>query len=282
MKKIKNILVPTDFSKHAEIAMDYAVGLAKQSKGKLILMHASELVPAGYLGERDLTREYNKQTIDQAGEKLLMLKESIHHAEHVPVEIRMYDGTVKDSIREACSDFGISLVVMGTLGESGLKERLFGSRTASIIGKLEVPVLVVPFTAIFKEPKDIVVALDSFDEPTDTMLTVLELAHLFYSRLHVCVFTDMRETDLSANGYKNQFSVFKKYFESRYNHLTIQTFNQDKYKFGDSLHNYIEHHKLDLLAMISHNQPFLKQIFHRDLVKKMSYEINIPLLALPG
>jgi nucleotide-binding universal stress UspA family protein len=283
MKKIKNILVPTDFSKHAEIAMDYAIGLAKQAKGKLILMHASELVPAAYAGEKTIIRAYNKQTIVHVAEKLDLMKNIIHKAEHIPVEVKLYDGSVKESIREACTDFDISLVVMGTLGESGVKEKLFGSKTASVIGKLKVPLLVIPFTTTFRDPKDIVIALDNFDEPRENMMTVIEMAHLFYSRLHVCVFTDKRETDISMDGdFKNQFSIFKKYFETRYNHLTIQSFNLDRYKFGDSLHNYIEHHKVDMLAMVSHNQPFLKEIFHHDLAKKMSYEINIPLLALPG
>ena len=39
---MKKILVPTDFSKPAQIAIDVAVDIAKKSNGQLVLLHVVE------------------------------------------------------------------------------------------------------------------------------------------------------------------------------------------------------------------------------------------------
>lgn len=45
MFKLKNILVPIDFSKISEKALEYAVPLAKQFDAKITLLHAIEPAP---------------------------------------------------------------------------------------------------------------------------------------------------------------------------------------------------------------------------------------------
>ena len=40
MIEIRNILVPTDYSPHAEKALEYAIGLAKTFHAKITLLHS--------------------------------------------------------------------------------------------------------------------------------------------------------------------------------------------------------------------------------------------------
>lgn len=281
MKKIRNILVPVDFSKHSEIALDYALHIAKKAGATLTAMHATEILPLDTRGSRAIMMEYNNQVISEAKNKLDFLQKSIAETNQVEIETLIFEGNVGETIVLAAKQLHADLVVMGTLGESGIKERLFGSRTASVVGKLPVPMLVIPFISSFTNPKDIAVAIESTDQPGKQTEFIIQLATLFASTLHVCIFTESKNGNAQTEEEEKSSQKIEKYFESRYSPLQFHEFHLEGIRFVDSLRYYIAHHKIDVLSMVSHPGSFWKQIFHPDAAKKMTYEIDIPLVILP-
>ena len=68
----------------------------------------------------------------------------IRKEEMVAIQTKLYKGFVTDTILNAVQLHSPDLIVMGTLGSAGGKERILGSKTAGVIGKTNVPVLVIP------------------------------------------------------------------------------------------------------------------------------------------
>jgi nucleotide-binding universal stress UspA family protein len=75
-----------------------------------------------------------------SSKQLKALEKSIEETENVPVRTQLYDGGVIPSIMQATESNQIDLIVMGTLGRTGLRNKIVGSRTAEILSESELPV----------------------------------------------------------------------------------------------------------------------------------------------
>ena len=141
---MKKILVPTDFSTCADNAIDFAVQSAKILPVEILLLNAFELSGDIYTDYMGVNKEFNQSQLQAVNNKLAQLLNSIKASEGIIVDTCIFTGTVKESIAEVTIKKNIDLVVMGTAGANGLKEKLWGSKTAGIIGKSPVPVIAVP------------------------------------------------------------------------------------------------------------------------------------------
>jgi nucleotide-binding universal stress UspA family protein len=130
---MKKILVPTDFSPNADKATDYAVQIAKLNEATVYLIHACDHMDPLYLDGAMTHMEYNQRIMDEAFEKLELRRRSIEETEQVLVNTQLYNGSVQDTILVAAEEHQADLVIMGTLGITGLKDKIFGSKTAALI-----------------------------------------------------------------------------------------------------------------------------------------------------
>ena len=120
---MKNILVPTDFSLNADKALDFAVQIANQAKAEIHLIHACDLIDTIFKDNQTMYKEYNQTICDKANENLSILKKSIEDTENISVHIKLYKGNITDAILQAADEHHADLIIMGTLGEAGLKEK---------------------------------------------------------------------------------------------------------------------------------------------------------------
>ena len=144
MFKIKNILLPTDFSKISLTAAEYAVELAKEYNAKLhILSIVEKTPPILAIRSLDLSREKILESIDaDAKEQMDSCVKKIKKlgdVELVPV-IRKgidYEEIIKYSVEKK-----IDVIVIATHGRTGLLHTLLGSVAEKVIRYSKIPVLV--------------------------------------------------------------------------------------------------------------------------------------------
>ena len=188
---MKTILVPTDFSKIARNAIDYAVEIAKLTKAKLVLFHVYHVpvVPAEIPIMLPID-EMEKNTMEglKKIEKNLYLK----HGNKLVVECNCACGFPVDEINLYAKKNKIDLIVMGMEGTGYLTEKLIGNITTSLIKKAKCPVLAIDKHVKFKSVKKIALACDYTETKNKSILDPLkELAQLFKS--HVYVLNVVRE-----------------------------------------------------------------------------------------
>lgn len=266
---MKKILVPTDFSINANKALDFAVEIAKKAKAEIIIIHTC--------GAEEVSFE------DEANQNLLLIKKSIEDAEELTVKVRLYRSTVVESILQASGEQGIGLIIMGTLGKSGIKEKIFGSITAAIIGKSDVPVLAVPLLSEWAVPGKILLAINDFDEDPAVTARVFELTSLFNASLQVAVFTDV-DTAVAIDYLKNEREIraYEEKSQELHKGIDLKAFHLDGHRFMETIEDFIDENKIDIVSMVAHKRSIIESLFNRSLTKKMSYNTRIPLLALPG
>jgi nucleotide-binding universal stress UspA family protein len=144
MIQFKTIIVPTDFSPHADRALGYAKQLALSTGGTLHVIHAVEPmvypVDWGYaqVGFIDVEKEFVKAAEHDLG----ALAHSLE-SEGVSVVTAILHGKASDQIAAYSKENNADLICIATHGRGGFEHFLFGSTTERVLRKAQCPVFVV-------------------------------------------------------------------------------------------------------------------------------------------
>ena len=141
MNAIQKILVPTDFSAHADEAFRVANTLAKATGAQVIVFHVSHAPAVASEGGAFLTQSGDGKMAD-VWERFKKLPPA-DPAVRVEHEAIVADRPSAAHIVEMLEKTGCDLIVMGMHGHSWLRERLFGGLTEEVVRLAHCPVMVV-------------------------------------------------------------------------------------------------------------------------------------------
>ena len=139
---IQHILVGHDFQDDAEVALDYAIGLAQRLGARITVLHAYEIPSMGGPEALVLATDWIKQIGVVAGERLEEIVARVHGA-GVPVAPELRQGTPWREIDAFAKERRADLIVVGTHGRQGLPRALLGSVAEKVVRTAPCPVLVV-------------------------------------------------------------------------------------------------------------------------------------------
>jgi nucleotide-binding universal stress UspA family protein len=141
---VTRILVPTDFSHTADVALTYAKTLAGQLDASLHLIHvfADPYVVTPFDVETPMEPELRKRTLEDA--RACLLKRFDAEEEQRFRGIRaVVTGLAAKQIAKYAADHTIDLIVMGTHGRRGVAHLLLGSVAEHVVRIAPCPVLTV-------------------------------------------------------------------------------------------------------------------------------------------
>jgi nucleotide-binding universal stress UspA family protein len=141
MDAIQRILVPTDFSPHADEAFRVAHTLARATGAEVIVFHVARS-PAVVSEGGPLLAEPGKGKAANLWDRFQNLRptDPTVRVEH---EVIVADRPGATHVLEILDRLGCDLIVMGTHGGSWIKHRLFGSVTEEVVRRAHCPVMVV-------------------------------------------------------------------------------------------------------------------------------------------
>jgi len=146
MPDYRTLLVPHDFSIHAEAALDVAVDLARRLHSDLHLVHVLQRSSYVY-AYPSLAGGPIQPPID-----MLALRDGITNAllgvaarvESLQPKVQVVEGErVDDALVELAAKLGVDLIVMGTHGRTGLAHVFVGSVAERTLRRAPCPVLTV-------------------------------------------------------------------------------------------------------------------------------------------
>lgn len=275
------VLIPTDFSDNAWNAIDYAISLYSGDETVFFLLNSyspnainpGEVMTSSAATKTllDAVKSSSKAGLKKSLEKILSGKTDKKHTFEA---ISKFD-YFASAVAEVCREEKIDMVVMGTSGSSGLKEILVGSNTASLIGKIESPLLAIPESARFSPPKEIGFATDYNTKYKKKNLEVLfRIAGKFTSDIRIYHVLQKKDTLTEKN--KQVRTEMEKRF-SGHNH---SFFLLTDTSLSDATRIFIESRNIQLLCMIAKKHSFLQHLFGMSHTRDMCYHIDIPLLIL--
>jgi hypothetical protein len=233
-EKKRTILVPTDFTKVADCAMNHAMKLAERIAAEVYLLHIVD-----------------KESHE--AETLTKLEMEVGRAKRWGANIKVTPlvrvGSVYEDIGAVASEIGAELIIMGTHGMRGM-QFITGSRALRVITNSSVPFIVVQERNIKEEGyRDIVVPLDLHKETRHKLMLVADMAQYFKSRVHLVV---PKETDeFLHNQLMNHLKFANNYLKERGVDHESAILDTDSDDFVKGMIRYAVKVDADLIAIVN-------------------------------
>ncbi|QAA80510.1 universal stress protein [Aequorivita sp. H23M31] len=156
---MKKILVPVDFSKHSENALEVAAAIAKKQDSEIVALHMMGL------NDAVVTRNQSKEVFEAmyymrlAETRFAELLDK-DYLKGVKITDAVHNYTNFSEINDIAKEMNIDLIVMGSHGTTGMMEVFVGSNTEKVVRTSEIPVLVIKHRSENFNPKSGIFACD--------------------------------------------------------------------------------------------------------------------------
>jgi nucleotide-binding universal stress UspA family protein len=271
---MKKILIPTDFSKHAEYALKVAAQIARKNDGEIILLHMLELPHQGSdaVGSgRDIPEIMMFKNAAISRLEDLMEEDylkGIKVSEVIQFELA-FNGILNISQKN-----NVDLIVMGSHGASGYKEMFIGSNAEKVVRNSEVPVLIIKKEQTDFKVNDFVFASDFSDEIKKPFQKAVDFANKFDATIHLTMINtpnDFKPTSLSEEIMTNFVSGFN---VSKYK---IHTYNETNVEKG--ILNFANSINADLIGMSTHGRKGLSHFFNGSISEDLVNHATRPVVT---
>ena len=140
------ILVPTDFSEYPDKAFEQALDIAKQYHAQVFLLHViREEVPyqidIGVITDEGLWQQIRNSQLAEAKERLQNQINKFPQAKEVEIVATIREGIPYEKILEEEKEKGIDLIVIASLGRTGIAKYLIGGVARNVLKGSKCPVL---------------------------------------------------------------------------------------------------------------------------------------------
>ena len=278
---MKKILVPTDFSKPAQIAIDVAADIAKKNNAQLILLHVVEEASGtsfNITGEVDVTggwenKLFTMKLIERSKKQMAKAYEEVK-ATGVKVKQELRLGTAFHGMRDIIAEQKVDLVVMGTAGHTKMEEMIIGTNTEKVVRHSKCPVLTVHKKPVTTDFKNIVYATSMSKDEEVFSRIVRNTQQLYDSVVHLV------RINTPANFQRDV--VVKKYMQDfakklQLKNFTINIFNdlteeEGIIYFADSIN-------ADLIAMATHGRTGFAHVLAGSIAEEVVSHSKRPVLT---
>jgi nucleotide-binding universal stress UspA family protein len=254
---MKRILVPTDFSKHAEYALRVAAQIAKANNSEIMLLHMLELPHQGSdaIGSGSAIPEimfFKNKAIERL-ENLMDsdFLEGIEVSEIIQFE-KAFEGILAVSKKNK-----VDFIVMGSHGASGFQELFIGSNTEKVVRFSDVPVLVIKNETPDFNASKFVFASDFSDEIKAPFAKLVSLANTFNSHLDLVMIN-------TPNSFKPTHvaeSIMNEFVKG-YNLTNYATHIYNDVNVEKGILNFANAVNADLIGMCTHGRTGFSHFFN--------------------
>lgn len=276
---MKTILIPTDFSKNARHAIDFAEKLYWCERTHFCLLHAyADEVYGDFKNvsekEFDQRKETVKENVDEQLSKLVDdVIETPPNPKHSFETISVFESLV-DAVNDVVNQKNIDLVVMGTRGKNQKSKVTFGSHTVQVFKYVSCPVLAVPMEFEYRQPKNIAFPTDFMVPYKRRELKLLaDLARQFKSEIHLLYISDFE--DLSHRQLDNKRFIQETCIDCYVSFERTAVRNK-----AEAIMDYIQSNAIDLLVMVNSRHSFVEDMLYRSTVDEIGLTAKIPFLVM--
>jgi len=274
---VKKIIVPIDFSKHSEYALEAASVLAKKHNAKIFALHMLEI------SEAILTTTYSKQQL-----KTLFLLELAKkrfdkfiekdYLKDVSITPIIKHFKVFSEVSIVAKEFNADLIVMGSQGTSGIKEVFIGSNTEKVVRYSNIPVLVIKHDPVLMDFENVVFACDFSEESIKSYIDALKLFIILNTKVHLVYVNLPNEKFKSSAEIENQVASFLKKAEGNLEKMNTVTYVND-YTIEKGILNFANLIGADFIAVATHGRTGLAHFFEGSISEDIANHSTLPVMT---
>jgi nucleotide-binding universal stress UspA family protein len=271
---MKRILVPTDFSKHAEFALKVAAQIARKQNSEIFLLHMLELPTQG---SDALSNGSDIPQIMFFKDIALGKLEKATNAEYLKglnISTIIQFERAFDGIIETTKKNDIDIIVMGSHGTSGFEEVFIGSNTEKVIRHSNIPVLVIKNEINDFKTENFVFASDFSNEIKKPFQTLIKLAEIFKAHLNLVMIN-------TPNNFKST-SIAEKIMKDFIKEFNIKSYNTQIYNdvnVEKGILNYATSINADVIMMCTHGRTGFSHFFNGSISEDLVNHTVKPVIT---
>ena len=146
----RKILIPTDFSRGAEISIKNFIRRNKMEVKEAIFLHVVDYDTIDtlingkqllYESEEKETKDIEKKLIEESKKKLNEINQEIKIAKEIKIIVKV--GIPYEEIVKTAEEENVSLIILPSHGKLNFSHEIFGSTTMRVLKKTKKPVLLI-------------------------------------------------------------------------------------------------------------------------------------------
>lgn len=263
MSSDKKILVPTDFTKVSDTALEHALLVARTIDAEIHVIHIID----------------SKKQIAEARLKLEALRDRISREHNVEIHTIARIGSIFEDIDKVATEEDASLIIMGTHGMRGM-QFLTGSRALKIVTESSVPFIVVQERPIRAHGyHKLVVPLDLHKETKQKLSLVADMAKYFHSKVHLI---SPGETDeFLKNQLERNIMFAEEYLSDKNIPYEVEITENKSDGFVKGLLKYSASIEADLICIMNFYDSGIMSFFSSNYEQQViTNEAQIPVLCV--
>lgn len=259
IKENSSILIPIDFSKQSLIAIEQSYNLAKFTKSKIILMHASP----------NSSVEHQKD-LEEIVEKVA--KESGLKAEFLNLK-----GDIYELIDKTAEELSCALIVIGLDTQVRFRSFLGYTNVGKFIKQAPCPIFTIRSVDNRNNCRNILIHIDLSAESREKVGTAVQFAKYYDATIKIIsVFSPSDEKyENELLPYLNQVKKFIKDKGVTCTNKSIASNN-----VAEAIINYANNNDCDLIIQMNKKNLSIGEMFVGDLSLKVVESSNIPVLSV--
>lgn len=271
---MKNILFPTDFSKNANHALNYALTIAKDFGATLYIINTyqlpySQAVPT----TQKLLTALKESAITELQDCIKQIKAQ-EEFKNINITYQAYEGNLINVITDLEAEINFDLIVLGTKGASGIKEILIGSNAEQVVYHAKTSVYVIPENAPVFSFNQIALASD-FMPINDYSIfnTLLFMCKKYHSAIQLVSVSIKDDNNINSHSELEKINSF-------FTGLTISSKKINNSDVLIGLDSYVTQYKPSTLVVISRKHTFFETLFAKTITDKLTCRSKIPIFVV--
>jgi nucleotide-binding universal stress UspA family protein len=259
IKENSSILIPIDFSKQSLIAIEQSYNLAKFTKSKIILMHASPNSNVDH--QKDLEEMVDKIT-----------KESGLKAEFLNIK-----GDIYELIDKTAEELECALIVIGLDTQVRFRSFMGVTNVGKFIKQAPCPIITIRSVDSRNNCRNILIHIDLSAESREKVGTAVQFAKYYNATIKIIsVFSPSDEK------YENELLPYlnqvKKFIKDRGVNCTNKSITSNN--VAEAIVNYANNNDCDIIIQMNKKDLSIGEMFVGDLSLKVVETSNIPVLSV--
>lgn len=285
---MKTILLPTDFKKHSEKAMLFAIKIAQKINAKIIVTNCFFVPNIDINTPVDIMEEFYisqraeaEKALDKWCKQISSYKNSLEEA--IPSEFVTEQNIPSSQILKLVEEKKVDLIVMGVENQKHILN-LLGSTALHVSKTASCPVLLVHEKSEYHYLNKVFFAVEEIKEDLPKIKKVIPFTRAYDSEIsvfHIDPLPKNKDALEAMLCQKSEYDHLLNRIMKKYNYYPNIHFH---YNISDETFKKMDYtlrtEQPDLLVLIHKDRPLLKSIFHKSVIKEIIKNTTTPLLII--
>jgi nucleotide-binding universal stress UspA family protein len=280
MKKIKNIIVPTDFSVTSRNAYHYAKRLAITLDATITVLHVNQyFMPIDEVAIGSISEDEVTKMSEEAMQAFVVDEDGIDHWKMIKhrVKTSVMKGDLVPILLDMSKQGETDLIVMGMTGMQDFIGKIIGSASLNVSNKAQCPVILVPRDAKWHKIEKVMYA-SNYNSTTPKMIgNITDFALALNAGVHFIHVED------ATTDYKD--AVAKIIWTELFSADDAPSLSFEIHTIGagdtiEQLQKYAHDNQINLMTFMSKHRTFWQNLVHRSVTENMAISTEIPMMVM--